>query len=128
MSTVDQFESVFKAAAKTVYVHEKPSLEKVLLVTDMENAEATLYLQVVRTFLEKILPETEVDWVLVSQNDFDNVKDLLDRVEEHRPDLVVTYRNLKSDAWRWPYSLGEHLERVDSGNLHSGFGSSTPRP
>ena len=110
MSTVDQFESVFKAAAKTVYVHEKPSLEKALLVTDMENAEATLFLQVVRTFLENILPEAKADWVLVSQNDFDNVKDLLDRVEEHRPDLVVTYRNLKSDAWRWPYSLGEHLD------------------
>ena len=50
-----------------------------------------LFLQLVRTFLQNVLPETEVDWVLVSQNDFDNVKDLLDRVEEHRPDLVVTY-------------------------------------
>jgi len=110
MSTVDQFESVFKAAAKTIYVHEKHPLGKALLVTDMVDAEATLYLQTVRKFLEGILPESEADWVLVSQNDFETVKDLLDKVEEHRPDLVITYRNLKSDAWRWPYSLGEHLD------------------
>ncbi|MBT3636980.1 MAG: hypothetical protein HN531_08575 [Opitutae bacterium] len=110
MSTVDQFESVFKAAAKTHYVHEKHPLGKVLLVTDMDSAEAALYLQTVKTFLENVLPESETDWLLVSQNDFENVKDLLDKVEEHRPDLVITYRNLKSDAWRWPYSLGEHLD------------------
>jgi hypothetical protein len=110
MSTVDQFESVFKAAAKTVYIHEKPSLGKVLLVTDMENAEAALCLQAVRKFLENVLPASETDWVLLSSDDFENVKDLLDKVEEHRPDLVITYRNLKSDAWKWPYSLGEHLD------------------
>ena len=110
MSTVDQFESVFKAAAKTTYVHEKHPLGKVLLVTDMDKAEASLYLQTVRTFLEGSLPESETDWVLVSKDGFENVKDLLDKVEEHHPDLVITYRNLKSDAWRWPYSLGEHLD------------------
>jgi len=110
MSTVDQFESVFKAAAKTNYVHEKHPLGKVLLVTDMDSAEATLYLQTVRKFLEGILPESETDWVLVSKDGFENVKDLLDKVEEHHPDLVITYRNLKSDAWRWPFSLGEHLD------------------
>ena len=110
MSTVDQFESVFRAAAKTNYVHEKHPLAKVLLVTDMEKAEATLYLQTVRKFLEGILPETQTDWMLVSKDGFENVKDLLDKVEEHQPDLVISYRNLRSDAWRWPYSLGEHLD------------------
>jgi hypothetical protein len=110
MSTVDQFESVFKAAAKTLYVHEKPSLGKVLLVTDMESAEAALFLQAVRKFFENVLPESETDWVLLSKDDFENVKDLLDKVEEYRPELVITYRNLKSDAWKWPYSLGEHLD------------------
>lgn len=110
MSTVDQFESVFRAAAKTNYVHEKHPLGKVLLVTDMENAEAILYLQRVRKFLEGILPDTETDWMLESKDGFENVKDLLDKVEQHQPDLVISYRNLRSDAWRWPYSLGEHLD------------------
>ena len=38
------------------------------------------------------------------------MKDLLGKVEEHRPDILITYRNLRSESWRWPYSLGEHLD------------------
>ena len=110
MSSVDQFESVFKAAAKTIYVHDKPSIGRVLLATDLGEAEAALYQQKVRDYLGQVLPETETEWSLVGKDDFESVKDLLDRVEENRPDLVVTYRNLRSEAWRWPYSLGEYLE------------------
>jgi hypothetical protein len=110
MSTVDQFESVFKAAAKTTYLHEAPSLGKVLLVTDLDNSQAALYLQTVRNFLGEILPENDTDWIVLHKNDYQSVKDLLENVEQHQPELLVTYRNLCSEAWRWPYSLGEHLD------------------
>ena len=110
MSTVDQFESVFKAADKVGYVHEKISLEKVLLVTDLDKAEAALFLQTVRKFLSKILSEEDNEWEVLLKNDFSSVRELLEGVEAHRPSLIVTYRNLQSEAWRWPYSLGEHLD------------------
>jgi hypothetical protein len=110
MSTVDQFESVFKAAAKTTYLHETPSFGKVLLVTDMEESESTLYLNLVRQYFEKILLPNETKWEVLSKKEFQTVKDLLGKVEEHRPDILITYRNLRSDSWRWPYSLGEHLD------------------
>ena len=35
---------------------------------------------------------------------------LLELIEGEVPDLVVTYRNLHSGAWRWPHSLGDHLD------------------
>jgi len=110
MSTVDQFESVFKAAAKTTYLHEAPSLGKVLLVTDLDDSQAALYLQTVRKFLGEILPENDTNWIVLHKNDYQSVKDLLEQVEQHQPDLLITYRNLRSEAWRWPYSLGEHLD------------------
>ena len=110
MSTVDQFESVFKAAAKTLYLHETHPLGKVLLVTDMEESESTLYLNSVRKYFEKTLLPGETKWEVLSKKDFQSVKDLLGKVEEHRPDLLITYRNLRSESWRWPYSLGEHLD------------------
>ena len=110
MSTVDQFESVFKAAAKTTYSYKKPLLNKVLLVTDMVKDQATLYLNLVRAFLDESLSPNETEWVLLSESDFETVKDLLEKVELNRPDLIVTYRHLKSESWRWPYSLGEHLD------------------
>ena len=110
MSTVDQFESVFKAAAKTTYMHETPSLGKVLLVTDMEESDGALYLNSVRQYFEKTLLPDETNWEVLSKNEFQTVKDLLGKVEEHRPDILITYRNLRSESWRWPYSLGEHLD------------------
>ncbi len=110
MSTVDQFESVFKAAAKTTYMHETPSLGKVLLVTDMEESDGALYLNSVRQYFEKTLLPDETKWEVLSKNEFQTVKDLLGKVEEHRPDILITYRNLRSESWRWPYSLGEHLD------------------
>ena len=110
MSTVDQFESVFKAAAKTTYMHETPSLGKVLLVTDMDESDGALYLNSVRQYFEKTLLPDETNWEVLSKNEFQTVKDLLGKVEEHRPDILITYRNLRSESWRWPYSLGEHLD------------------
>jgi len=110
MSTVDQFESVFKAAAKTIYLHESPSLGKVLLVTDMEESDSTLYLNSVRKYFEKTLLPGETKWQVLSKKDFQSVKELLGKVEEYQPDLLLTYRNLRSESWRWPYSLGEHLD------------------
>jgi len=110
MSTVDQFESVFKAAAKTTYMHETPHFGKVLLVTDMDESDGALYLNSVRQYFEKSLLPDETNWEVLSKNEFQTVKDLLGKVEEHRPDILITYRNLRSESWRWPYSLGEHLD------------------
>ena len=92
MSTVDQFESVFKAAAKTIYVHGSFL---------WMNRPRRPYLQLVRTFLQTfcLKPRWIGFWFRKMTSSV--------RVEEHRPDLVVTYRNLKSDAWRG--RLGEHL-------------------
>ena len=52
----------------------------------------------------------DVEWAVVTGDQYGNIADLLGLVERHRPDLVVTYRHLQSDAWKWPFSLGEHLD------------------
>jgi hypothetical protein len=110
MSTVDQFESVFKAAAKVTYRHKKPAIQKILLVTDLDDAQSKLYLNSVTGFFENSLSPHDADWSVLYRNDFETVKELLEKVEDSRPDLIVTYRNLRSPSWRWPYSLGEYLD------------------
>jgi hypothetical protein len=69
-----------------------------------------LYLKSVQQFFSSILSGEAIEWVVLSKQDFESVKDLLGKVEEYGPDLIITYRNLRSEAWRWPYSLGEHLD------------------
>ena len=41
---------------------------------------------------------------------FQSPKDLLELVEEQRPDMVATYRCLHSVAWRWDFTLGAHID------------------
>ena len=108
MSTVDQFESVFKAAAKSTYVHEKSTIKKVLVATDLEGAEANYFLQATKTYLGEVA--SECDWLLLEGKDFSGARGLLQRVESIHPDLTVAYRHLGSESWRWPYGLGECLD------------------
>ncbi|MFP6901588.1 MAG: hypothetical protein VCA36_11640, partial [Opitutales bacterium] len=108
MSTVDQFESVFKAAAKSIYVHEESTIRKVLVATDLEGAEANYFLQATKTFVGQVVPGG--DWHLLEGKDYAGARGLLEQVETIHPDLTVTYRHLGSESWRWPYGLGECLD------------------
>jgi nucleotide-binding universal stress UspA family protein len=107
MSSVDQFTSVFNAASKTAFQFSPPKFENILIVTDLESDAATQYTENAKTFFCKT---TTSQWSTVNGEDFKTVKDLLELVESRKPDLIVTYRHLHSEAWRWPHSLGEHLD------------------
>ena len=106
MSSVDEFESVFNAAAKPVFQHAPPPLGKALVVTDLQGAPAEIFSGLAQKFLSPM----QGPWETLDGGEFQTVKELLDAVDARKPDLVVTYRHLQSQAWRWPYSLGEHLD------------------
>ena len=108
MTRVDQFESAFRAADKPVFEFLQPVVERVLVVTDLRGASATAFRDQVRNFLAVL--GNGVQWDLDDGDSFDTIEMLLERVNERKPDLICTYRNLHSGAWRWPYSLGEYLD------------------
>ena len=110
MTNVDQFESVFKAATKTSFAYRDIEILKVLLVTDLEEEPAQQLSDQVRSFLTVLGEDDEVNWRTVQGDEFQTVKELLDLVEKEGPDLICAYRHLHSQAWRWPYSLGEELD------------------
>lgn len=111
MTNLDQFESVFRAAAKPTFALAPPALSRVMILSDLPAEEAALFAGAVRGWLAHALgDERELTYDTVAGSAFASAKDVLDLVESRRPDLVVTYRNLHSDAWQWPFSLGEHLD------------------
>lgn len=108
MTRIDQFESAFRSASKTVFAHQPVQIQQVLVVTDLSDYQARLFADRVRSFLGVL--GHEVVWHQVEGDDCASVGQLLDLVEARRPDLICTYRHLHSGAWRWPYGLGEHLD------------------
>jgi hypothetical protein len=109
MTNLDQFESVFKSADKAVYTYDRPTFDRVLLVTDLNEADAAGIANRVRSFLTAI-DEADTRWDTLCGDDFGSVQALLENIEKQKPDLIVTYRHLHSEAWKWPHSLGEYLD------------------
>jgi hypothetical protein len=110
MSRIDQFESQFLAAAKDRFRFRTPPVERVVVFTDLERGDSEAYGADVREFLGTLHRDPEPEWKVVPGSECYTIGDILAIVDSYEPQLVCTYRNLHSGAWRWPHSLSDHLE------------------
>ena len=107
MTKIEQFESVFKAAVRTPYEFALPNINHIMLATDLPAHEVADFQAEVKNFLSILGPE--IQWQVLSADDFTSVQDLLDQAKQHNPDLICTYRHLHNEGWKWPYGLGTHV-------------------
>ena len=110
MTNVDQFESMFRSASREVFRYERVNIQSVLVVTDLDEVSARLFGDQVRQFLKVLGADGEVRWRDLNGSEFQSAGELLALVESAAPDVICTYRNLHSGAWKWPYSLGTHVD------------------
>ncbi len=109
MPNLDQFESEFRAATRTPYEYAPISLNRGLLITDQATPDPTL-LENLSRFLGVGRDGKPIDLEHISIDATCNVRELLNIVAEKKVELLVTYRNLHSDAWSWPHSLGDAVD------------------
>ena len=107
---VDQFESIFRSAAKTRFEYSAVQVESVLVVSDRDERAASEFGDRVRSRLAVLERGENIRWRVVHGGEYDSVPALLELVETERPDLICTYRHLHSDSWQWPYTLGEYID------------------
>jgi hypothetical protein len=110
MTKVDQFESVFRAAARTVFEPEEIRIGSVLVISDGDGSAAADFAARSRSFLEVLDESENLRWVTMEGGEFGTVIELLERVEDERPGLICTHRHLQWASWRWPYTLGEYVD------------------
>ncbi|MFQ5501888.1 MAG: hypothetical protein ACE5EQ_06250 [Phycisphaerae bacterium] len=108
---IDQFESLFKSADKPGLAYNRLKVGSVLLVTDSEQPETDRLLARVRGFLAQ-LENDNPTWASVPGDSYKTVDDLQRIVEEHGPDLIVTYRHLHDADRRPRFSLGVFLDEL----------------
>lgn len=108
MISIDQFESAFRAAARSQYHHKTLTVDKVLVITDLSADEAQRYAQRAAPFLR--VNNLSPTMVPVPGDKSQDLGDLIALVKDEAPDLIVTYRCLHSPAWKWPYTVGDHIE------------------
>ena len=77
MTHVDQFESMFRAASREVFVYERVNIESVLVITDLAELEARLFGDRVRQFLSVISQDESIHWRDVSGSEFQTAGELM---------------------------------------------------
>ena len=90
---IDGFESVFRSAVKDRFHFRPPTIESVLVVTDMSTYDAAGFTERVKTFLAPVVGE--IGFATLSNEDIDDVPAMLEAIERERPDLIVSFRNLR---------------------------------
>jgi len=108
---VDEFESIFKRAAKDVFLYQRPAIESAVLVTDMDSAPSAALLQRVQKFLAVLESECTC-WNVLSDSDYDRKSALLERLDALNPQLIVTYRHLKQVDRETHSSLGVYVDTL----------------
>lgn len=108
MPNIDQFESAFKAADKTLFAPESVSIKSVLVITDVDQTQSKQFADRSRHFMN-VLEQDSVQWSVLDGDQFASVGELLQKVEQHQADLICTYRNLTSEK-EHAYSLGVHVD------------------
>lgn len=109
MTKLDQFESVFRSAARETYRYEPIVMDSVVVVTDAEGGERETLVQELRKLVE---PATSSDWQLhlVDPRPIGPVAKVLETIESYSPQLVCTYRHVGETYQSLPYSLGVLLD------------------
>jgi hypothetical protein len=110
VSRIDQFESAFLAASKPRYEHADVRIERVLVLTDLDDEAAAAYGARVGDFLSGLGQQDTRFFRVAAGDACRSIGDLLELVASWQPSLVCAYRNLHSGAWRWPHSLSDHIE------------------
>ena len=81
-----------------------------LVLSDADEVQTEAFMGQVKDFLDTTLLTKEINWHRMCGHEHRAVSDVVRRVEELKPDLVCTFRNLHAPATDYPYSLGVYLD------------------
>lgn len=112
MTSLDQFESAFARADKVQFQRTPRKVDKVLFLTDLDDEAAARHLAEIKPFLAALDENQERPpvWVTLGGNAYSSGQDLLEKLSEHQPDLIVCHRMLKELSRESTYSLGTYLD------------------
>ena len=112
MTSLDQFESAFARADKVSFQHAPKKIEKVLFLTDLDDEATARHLGELKTYL-LALDETQAQpptWECLGGSHYTSGQQVLEKLSESKPDLIVCHRMLKEVSRESTYSLGTYLD------------------
>jgi hypothetical protein len=112
MRDLGEFESVFKRALRDEYLYERIEIRTILLITDLDGPELDQYRERVQTYLDPEFARDSYQLTSLSRQDWSNWTDLRHHLNDHEPDLVITYRLLRVAHEEIVTSLGVYVDSI----------------
>lgn len=110
MSEIDQFESVFRAAFHEPFKYEHKTISSILFLGDLGADALASTFERVTKMLDPVFTKDHPQFSYIQVKPENTTQDILNNIEAQQADLIITYRNLYSNAWQFPHSLGEQLD------------------
>ena len=111
---IDEFQSMFKRASRENYQYQSLELKHVTIITHQSQEVANSIQKELTSFLPQL--GGQVEWNLITQNDFEDANQLLKCLHDHPSDLVVTHRHLHEDILLPQHSLGVYVDVLTQAN------------
>lgn len=108
LGAIDEFESMFKRAERAPFRYEEVPLPSIAVVTDGTAAEAETLIGELRAYLPRI--DDRTTWHTIPGDAYGNVNQLLDRVRDLDPSLIVTSRCLDERELVPQHTLGVYVD------------------
>ncbi|MBL4847276.1 MAG: hypothetical protein JKY65_17290 [Planctomycetes bacterium] len=112
MTTLNQFESAFARADKVEFQLAPRPIRRILFLSDLDDEQTETSLEQLKVFLGVLsdAPDEDPEWLSLSASQYANGQEVLEKLEDLKPDLIVTYRMLKEISRELAYSLGTYLD------------------
>lgn len=108
---LDDFEAVFRSSVKDRFTYNPPSLERVLLITDVDAAATAQLLDKLEQYFTVVAGQ-EIECQSASHDDYSNIAELLGIISDNNDsDLIVTYRHLNRPKGL-RHSLGSYVDTI----------------
>lgn len=107
MLKLDHFASIFRAADKETIAIREREIVKVLIVTDVGYEKSLEIWERWRAFFF----QTVTVRVLHGEESLD-ISTITEKLDEADCDLIVSYRCLHSENWRYPHAIGSYVEVI----------------
>ena len=109
---IDQFESVFRSADKTIFRLRPIHFKHILMITDQPRREIETLITEAKRFLGPVEENDNPAWSILAQDDVHSFDECRSQIDAANPDLVVAWRNLFDPVGSSVYSLGVFVDEL----------------
>lgn len=101
---------MFRRALRDRYEYASVALDRILIITDLEESKAAVFMEQIQQYLQAGLSLKEVKFTCWNKGDFAPWPQMKQAIHQIKPDLIISYRLLWVEDITASKSLGAYID------------------